>query len=65
MLKIKSYLKNLFDRENSIKNRIAKNEQKIRLVKLHTIGLSEKIHIEHLETENRKLREMLVFTNSC
>jgi hypothetical protein len=48
-----------FDKINSIFNKIKENNQKISLLMLKPIGFTERIEIDHLCTENAKLKIIL------
>lgn len=57
--KVKDYIQKHFDAKNSIINKICENKQKIEFIKRYPMDFNQKIHLEHLETENLTLNRML------
>ena len=51
--------KDYFDVRNSIFNKMKENTQKINFINLNSIGLAERIHIDHLTRENAKMVRIL------
>ena len=47
------------DKKNNINNRIAENQQKIRLIEFRTVGGNERIHINHLQREITTLNKLI------